>query len=241
MSRDGAFALWWGRAIALRFPQWTGGFIIALYARFSNMVRFMMRKVIGLLLLLAMLSVGGFAFGQEPAAADRASHEQVMKLMEAMKSRDQAKQMLVAIRPQMASMMRDMLSKQDLKLSDAEWAEMEKAAMANLEKTLDTMPVNEMLSAAEPAYEKYLTKAEVEALTQFYISPAGQSFLAKMPVIAAEAMRAMQPVLVKWSVETQRDLQAQMKKIVEKYHPDEKKPADVSKPGENSTPAENKK
>lgn len=191
-----------------------------------------MRKLIGLGMLLVMLSVGGSAFGQEPAAADRATHEQVLKLMEAMRSRDQVKQMLVAIRPQMMSAMRDMLNRQNLKLSDAERVEVEKAATANLEKTLDTMPVTEMLAAAEPAYEKYLTKTEAEALTQFYTSPAGQSFIGKMPVISAEAMRAMQPVLVKWSVDSQRDMQAQMQKITEKYHPAEKKPADSTQPAE---------
>jgi hypothetical protein len=51
-------------------------------------------------------------------------------------------------------------------------------------------PVDEMLDAIVPIYQKYLTKGELAAATAFYSSPAGQKILKEIPAITAEAMQA---------------------------------------------------
>jgi uncharacterized protein len=46
------------------------------------------------------------------------------------------------------------------------------------------------VDAIVPIYQKHLTKADLEALTQFYGSPVGQKILNEMPAILSESMEA---------------------------------------------------
>lgn len=52
------------------------------------------------------------------------------------------------------------------------------------------MPVDEMVDAIVPIYQKHLTKSDLTAVTAFYSSPAGQKILKEMPAIMSEAMQA---------------------------------------------------
>jgi uncharacterized protein len=52
------------------------------------------------------------------------------------------------------------------------------------------MPIDELMDAIVPIYQKHLTKTDVAAMVAFYSSPAGQKILKEMPAISAEAMQA---------------------------------------------------
>jgi hypothetical protein len=53
-----------------------------------------------------------------------------------------------------------------------------------------TLPIDEMVNAIVPIYQKHLTKADLTAITAFYSTPAGQKILKEMPAIMSEAMQA---------------------------------------------------
>jgi hypothetical protein len=52
------------------------------------------------------------------------------------------------------------------------------------------MPIDEMVDAIVPIYQKHLTKVDLAAVTAFYSSPSGQKILKEMPAIMSEAMQA---------------------------------------------------
>ena len=69
-----------------------------------------MRKGIAVLLLVILLiALGAGAQAQEPAAGDRANRDQILKLLDAMKSRDLIKTIKNAQRTQIGTMMHGMV------------------------------------------------------------------------------------------------------------------------------------
>jgi len=53
-----------------------------------------------------------------------------------------------------------------------------------------SLPVDDMINAVVPIYQKHLTKTDLAAITEFYASPTGQKLLKEMPMIMSEAMQA---------------------------------------------------
>jgi uncharacterized protein len=66
--------------------------------------------------------------------------------------------------------------------------------LAKVDKLFDgvfqSLPIDEIVDAMVPIYQKHLTKADLAAVTAFYSSPAGQKILKEMPAIMSEAMQA---------------------------------------------------
>jgi len=60
-----------------------------------------------------------------------------------------------------------------------------------------SMPMDEIMQAMIPVYQKHLTKRNVDDLIAFYSSPTGQKMLKEMPGIMAEAMQTMMPIMTK--------------------------------------------
>jgi len=60
---------------------------------------------------------------------------------------------------------------------------------------LKEMPWQEMIEAEMPAFQKHLTKGDLNAIVAFYSTPTGQKLLHEMPEIMAESMEAMMPTL----------------------------------------------
>jgi hypothetical protein len=52
------------------------------------------------------------------------------------------------------------------------------------------MPVDEMLDAMIPIYQKHLTKNDIGAILNFYSTPVGQKLLREQPAMMQEGMEA---------------------------------------------------
>src|SRR4029077_5824355 len=117
--------------------------------------------------------------------------EDVKKLFDVMTNRDQMTQLLQQLFAQMRSMSREQLKKRRPDLTDADFARMDRDS----EDLIKHFPMEEMLNEMIPVYQRHFTKSEVEALTAFYSSPAGQKLLNAMPAVTAETMRAVYPRL----------------------------------------------
>src|SRR6267378_7033688 len=62
---------------------------------------------------------------------------------------------------------------------------------------MKNLPFDEMLQAMIPAYQKHLTKGDINALVVFYSSPTGQKLIQELPAITAEAMQSIMPLMRK--------------------------------------------
>jgi hypothetical protein len=88
---------------------------------------------------------------------------------------------------------------------------------------LKNMPLDEIVDAMIPAYQKHFTKGDIQAMTAFYVSPVGQKILEELPAVLQEGNQAAMPMLSKYL----SDWQARMKKDLEES---QEKPAGKSAP-----------
>ncbi len=122
-------------------------------------------------------------------APDAASKEDVKKLFDVMASREQMAQMMQQLFTQMRTMNREEIKKRHPEVTEADLARMDQQS----EEFIKHFPLDDMLSDMIPIYQRHFTKTEIDAVTAFYSSPAGQKFLHEMPAVTAETMRALYP------------------------------------------------
>jgi hypothetical protein len=144
-------------------------------------------------------------------APDAASKEDVKKLFDVMASREQMAQMMQQVFAQMRSLNRDEIKKRHPDVTEEELARMDKQS----EDLMKNFPLDEMLSDMIPVYQRHFTKSEIEALTAFYSSPAGQKFLHEMPAVTSETMRTVYPRI-------QAEIEAALKRAEEKTNSPQK-------------------
>jgi hypothetical protein len=128
---------------------------------------------------------------QQTASDVPATKEDIQKYLDLMHSREMMTKMLDA----MVKPMRQMTHEQYLKNKDKLPTDFEERTNKLLEEQLKALPLDEMLQAMVPVYQKHLTKNDVQALIAFYSSPTGQKLIQELPAITAEAMQAVMPVL----------------------------------------------
>jgi len=58
---------------------------------------------------------------------------------------------------------------------------------------MNELPVESMIDDMVPVYQKHLSKSDVEAMSVFYSSPAGQKLVREMPAMTLESMQAASP------------------------------------------------
>jgi uncharacterized protein len=138
-------------------------------------------------------------------APDAASKEDVRKLFDVMASREQIGQIMQQVFTQMRSLSREQIKKRHPDVTDEDLARMDHQS----EDLIKNFPLDEMLSDMTPIYQRHFTKTDIDAMTAFYASPAGQKFLHEMPAVTAETMRAVYPRI-------QAEVDAALKRAEEK-------------------------
>jgi uncharacterized protein len=173
---------------------------------------------------LACLLFASISFAQQSAADAPASKEDIERYLDAMHSRDMMKSMLEVMTKQMHRIVHEQVQKQPNLPADFE---------ARTDKTMDDMlknfPVEELIQAMIPAYQRHMTKGEVDALVAFYSTPDGQKFLKDLPAMTADAMQSATGVMQKMMAKMQDQLQSEMAQA-------QKETDGNSKPQPQSTP-----
>jgi len=83
-----------------------------------------------------------------------------------------------------------------LKVPNATPAQLEKVdAFTNV--VFQDFPLDEMIDAMIPIYQKHLTKSDLDAVVAFYSSPVGQRLLKEQPAMMAEGMQAGQDIMLR--------------------------------------------
>jgi hypothetical protein len=132
------------------------------------------------LLAVSVISVGQTNPSDVPDKAD------VVKFLDLMHARSQMTLVLAS----MAKQMREGAEqgfKEKVPNATAE-------QLAKVDQLCDSLfaslPIDEMMDAIIPIYQRHLTKADLSASTAFYSSSAGQKILKEMPAIMSESMQA---------------------------------------------------
>ncbi|HEU5403952.1 MAG TPA: DUF2059 domain-containing protein [Terriglobales bacterium] len=143
-----------------------------------------MRRIAIILLLVAFLAPVCVA-----QSADSPSREQVLKLMEVLSVRRQVGVALDGMFHQFSISMAAEMKKMAPNATPEQQKLMDELASGAQQDMRSVMKEDEMIELIVPIYQKYLTKQEVEMITNFYSTPEGQAFLQKMPMVMKDAMQ----------------------------------------------------
>jgi hypothetical protein len=153
-----------------------------------------MKTLIGSLCILVLLAANCFAQetnSEAPAAL--ASKEDVVRFMDLLHLRQTMGQLMDGMRQsarvgaeagfkeEIPDATPEQLGKVD-ELADAIFAE---------------MPIDEIIQAIIPIYQKHIAESDLKAIVAFYSSPVGQRLLKEQPAMMAEAMQAGQGIMLK--------------------------------------------
>ena len=130
---------------------------------------------------------------QTPTADSPATKDDIERYFQVMHVRDTMKQMMDVMAKQAHQMARGQISKNAANLPP----DFEERMNKMLDEELKNFPVEEMLQAMIPVYQKHWTRGDVDAMTAFYSTPTGQKVLRELPATMAEAMQVMQPIMQK--------------------------------------------
>ncbi|MGA9640409.1 MAG: DUF2059 domain-containing protein [Terriglobales bacterium] len=156
--------------------------------------------------VLAALLCFGFcccAFAQSDDTP--ATKEDVQRYFEVMHLHDMMLQMANAMAKPMHQMVHDQYEKDKDKLP----ADFEEQMSKMMDGMFRDMPWDEIIQAMVPAYQKHLTKGDIDAIVVFYSSPTGQKLLREMPALMADSMPAMMPIMQRYMEKVQDRIQEQ--------------------------------
>jgi uncharacterized protein len=94
-----------------------------------------------------------------------------------------------------------------------------------MDDVIKNFPMDEFINAMIPAYQKYFTESDIEAMNAFYSSPVGQKVLQQQPLVMQEGMQAAMPIMTnyisEWKDKMKHDVD-EMEKSTPKTGPDPK-------------------
>jgi hypothetical protein len=114
----------------------------------------------------------------------------------------------------MSKPMHDMIHQQAMKDQDKLPPDFEAHVNQIVDDMMNTMPVEEMLQAMVPVYQKHFTRGDLKSLTAFYSTPVGQKILHEMPQISAETMQSMMPIMQKQMAAMQQRVRQEVAQAV---------------------------
>jgi hypothetical protein len=161
-------------------------------------------------LLITCLFLSSVSFAQQNPADAPASKEDVEKYLAVMHTRDLMKTISDTMSKQMRQVTSEMLKKQS-NVSP----EMRERVNKMTDDLIRNMPIDEMIDAMIPVYQKHFTKGNIDDLLAFYSTPTGQKVVKETPAISAEAMQAVMPIsqkLMATAVQRAQNEIAQMQK-----------------------------
>ena len=165
----------------------------------------MKRLLIAATLCLAF-SLAALAQENDQTPASRAD---IQTYLETVGSHEQMKKMMDAMLQPMHQMFHEQYQKEKDKLP----TDFEERMNKQMDGMLKNMPMDEMLQATIPVYQKHFTKGDINTLLAFYSSPTGQKLLRDMPAIMGESMSAMMPVMNRYVEDMQKKLQEEVEEM----------------------------
>ncbi|HEY6302164.1 MAG TPA: DUF2059 domain-containing protein [Terriglobales bacterium] len=151
----------------------------------------MMRLLLtfGMVLVMSWTCVAQTSTDDSPA-----TKADVERYFQVVRSHDMMKKLMGS----MTQSMHQMVHEQYLKHQDELPADYESKMTAMMDDMFANMPMDEMMQAMVPAYQKHFTKGDMDNLVAFYSTPTGEKVLHELPAIMAESMQDMMPIMTKY-------------------------------------------
>lgn len=142
-----------------------------------------MRKLIGAMVVLCIFSVLGWAQTKDTASAP--SKEDVLKFMEVLHIKSQLTQYFQGVAKEAKLGAEDGFKEKIPNATPEQLAQVDNFA----DGLFKNMPVDEMMDAMIPIYQKHLSKEDLEGILAFYASPIGQKLQREQPAMTQESMK----------------------------------------------------
>lgn len=199
-----------------------------------------MKKVIWMAAVMGLALTPCAAIAQAPAAhaaagtqqdtvtipADQqATPEQIAKLFEVMRVREQLNRTLQMLPEMMKRGVREqmeaMLKKypQSQQMTPEQEASMEKLMAKYMQQAEQIYPVDEMMSDATVVYRHHMTRADADAYIAFYSTPAGQHLIEAQPLIMREYMGVVMGRVRERSVKMAAAMQQDVQELMQSQEP----------------------
>ncbi|HEY1270493.1 MAG TPA: DUF2059 domain-containing protein [Terriglobales bacterium] len=123
---------------------------------------------------------------QATSGSATASRDDILKLFEVMHLRQQMRLVMDSVSKQQTALVHETVQKRYPKITQAQMDRLDSI----MREAGEDFPVEDMLDDVVPIYQKHLTKADVDAMSNFYSSPTGQKILNEMPAMTSESMQA---------------------------------------------------
>jgi uncharacterized protein len=161
-------------------------------------------------LLIAVLCVAFAAPGlAQTAGSEPASKDDVLLYLRTMRSHDTLEKTMEAMLKPMHQMFDQQFGKDGKNLP----ANAERRFNKAMDDMMKGMPLDEMMQALVPVYQRHFTKGDIDNLIEFYSSPTGQKVLEEMPAITGESMEAVMPVMRKYMDASKERMQQEVKDL----------------------------
>ncbi len=158
------------------------------------------------ILLLAVLSVAGFAFSQTITPESRASAERLLQVLKMGENFDNT--MKQAVNMQLAGTFDRM------DISEEKKAELRESMNTLTQTLLEKFSFQSMKGMFIDVYAEVFTKEELDGVIAFYESPAGQKFVVKQPELTRIMIQKIQTLMAEIQPELRKEaelLKKQMK------------------------------
>ncbi len=202
-----------------------------------------MKKAVCITALLGIMITSCALFAQTPAApvdataataipADQQpSKEQLAKLFEVMRLREQMQNVMKAVPAMVQQQIKGQIDEMMAKVPDGkpltadQQVAMDKIMNKYLQQAINIYPVDEMISDMSTLYMHHLSATDVDAFIAFYQSPAGQHLLDAQPAIMQEYMPLVMNRMKERSKALTDDLMKDMAELTASAAPAADKPA----------------
>jgi uncharacterized protein len=165
------------------------------------------------------------------APENQPSTEQLTKLFDAMRIKQQMQSMKLMIPGMVQQQIQSAMKQSEAelpagsKLTPEKREKMQAIMSKYVGKSMDLYPTDEMLTDMTAIYQKHLSKDDVDGLIAFYSSPAGQHLLDAQPVIAQEYMPLVMGKVGQRSQAMTKEMMKEMAEVVPASKPAQSKPA----------------
>ena len=144
-----------------------------------------MRKLAAILIFVWMFSYVAMAQAK-PADDTTPSKEQVLKFLEILRVKSQLTLYFDGVAKEAKLGAEEGFKRKVPDATPAQLAEVDEFA----QKLFQGMPIDEMVDAMVPIYQRHLTREDIDNIMAFYSSPVGQKLQREQPAMMQEGMKA---------------------------------------------------
>ena len=164
--------------------------------------------------IFIVLYLSSIALSQTADLNKPATKQDVLQMFQEMRFEEQMKGIQQSVAQQFQGVANQMMQRSDYKnLTPEKQKKFHDFMEEEMRNSMKIYPVSEMIDDFAPVYAKYLTKADVKGITDFYHSPAGKKLLDISPSVSQEAMAIIGPKMQERMMKSMEQMQQRAKEI----------------------------